>query len=623
MQNTLFPGKRDAFVAEEACLLPSRSRRLRGKFSVFPGGRRGARRNYRWIKGKLTKVAPVGYTSRDVCTAGGGDSRGKRHCKVLATAFAALGVVKEWKEGGRGVKLSCQQHSTLVTSAFAPGPTGGSDGGIKKYKKRPETDEGGRPREKKKVTRKTQKESVFLFSLFGPGEEKRALAHFLMFRAANLSRCPRAEGGSVKKPKRKMPFSLSARRPITMIGFLTGVTFKGAAHLCVEVLDYLKELSLSGCRLGEMASFDDVEIRSSSLTRESNHRATESKEQFLNYPYPFDTKFAGAAVAEQLACSPPTEAIRAQSPAGSLRISASGKHGGRCRWSAGFPGDRPLLPPFHTGAAPYSPQSTLIGSEDLDDELTTAQAELQNQRRGRLGNAHAQEGGQDQRQKEKNKDGNTEVGPVEHGGTKIKVYRAAVGAGRAQVHELCAKHGESLTEPECAHDKCKHQHAAYPIHTATTNLSLSKSSISTPSLILTTNISIFPNTGVSTKFATSSANCHTTLPVNPTDNVTPSNQLCTTNCKQLATRERKVTETTAVISTPATGDTAKRNLSCFQILPIFAGSANEDPSAFIKDYTSLLKCYGVWEKDWASCVGAQVQGDIFSWWHSLNHYELS
>ncbi|KAJ8877521.1 hypothetical protein PR048_021976 [Dryococelus australis] len=39
---------------------------------------------------------------------------------------------------------------------------------------------------------------------------------------------------------------------------------------------------------------------------------------------------------------------------------------GRCRWSAGFLGDLPFTPPFHSGAAPYSPHYFLICSQDLD-----------------------------------------------------------------------------------------------------------------------------------------------------------------------------------------------------------------------------------------------------------------
>ncbi|KAJ8889793.1 hypothetical protein PR048_009296 [Dryococelus australis] len=38
---------------------------------------------------------------------------------------------------------------------------------------------------------------------------------------------------------------------------------------------------------------------------------------------------------------------------------------GRCRWSAGFLEDIPFPPPLHSGAAPYSPRFTLIGSQVL------------------------------------------------------------------------------------------------------------------------------------------------------------------------------------------------------------------------------------------------------------------
>ncbi|KAJ8868634.1 hypothetical protein PR048_030173, partial [Dryococelus australis] len=69
------------------------------------------------------------------------------------------------------------------------------------------------------------------------------------------------------------------------------------------------------------------------------------------------TILVGATVSEWLTYSPPTKAIRVQSPAGSLRIFACGNRDGRCRWSSGFIRDLPFPPPFHSGAAPYSPQS--------------------------------------------------------------------------------------------------------------------------------------------------------------------------------------------------------------------------------------------------------------------------
>ncbi|KAJ8866047.1 hypothetical protein PR048_033571 [Dryococelus australis] len=71
-------------------------------------------------------------------------------------------------------------------------------------------------------------------------------------------------------------------------------------------------------------------------------------------------------VAERLACSPPTVAIRVRSPAVSLRIFACGDRAERCCWSRVFLGDLPFPPPFHSGAAPYSSKLPLIGSEDVN-----------------------------------------------------------------------------------------------------------------------------------------------------------------------------------------------------------------------------------------------------------------
>ncbi|KAJ8897077.1 hypothetical protein PR048_002423 [Dryococelus australis] len=68
----------------------------------------------------------------------------------------------------------------------------------------------------------------------------------------------------------------------------------------------------------------------------------------------------------RLDCSPPTKANRAQSPACSLLIFASGTHTGQFLWSAGYLEDIPFPPPLHSSTAPYSPHFTLIGSQDLD-----------------------------------------------------------------------------------------------------------------------------------------------------------------------------------------------------------------------------------------------------------------
>ncbi|KAJ8890077.1 hypothetical protein PR048_009584 [Dryococelus australis] len=70
------------------------------------------------------------------------------------------------------------------------------------------------------------------------------------------------------------------------------------------------------------------------------------------------------SVAERLArCLPPERTGFNLRP--DHRIFASGNRAGRCRWWAGFLGDPPFPPPIHSGAAPYSPLFTLIGSQDL------------------------------------------------------------------------------------------------------------------------------------------------------------------------------------------------------------------------------------------------------------------
>ncbi|KAJ8866593.1 hypothetical protein PR048_032452 [Dryococelus australis] len=72
----------------------------------------------------------------------------------------------------------------------------------------------------------------------------------------------------------------------------------------------------------------------------------------LHFPVP--NVHLWAAVAERLACSPPTMSNRVQYPAGTL---ACGNRAGRCRWSAGFLGDLPFSPSFHSADALNSPQS--------------------------------------------------------------------------------------------------------------------------------------------------------------------------------------------------------------------------------------------------------------------------
>ncbi|KAJ8878334.1 hypothetical protein PR048_018911 [Dryococelus australis] len=80
--------------------------------------------------------------------------------------------------------------------------------------------------------------------------------------------------------------------------------------------------------------------------------------RWLTFVSPDSLRTQHMQLAERLACSDLTKAIRVQSLAGSLRIFASGNHAERCRCSAaGFLGDFPFLPPLHAGAAPSSPVS--------------------------------------------------------------------------------------------------------------------------------------------------------------------------------------------------------------------------------------------------------------------------
>ncbi|KAJ8897534.1 hypothetical protein PR048_002881 [Dryococelus australis] len=54
-------------------------------------------------------------------------------------------------------------------------------------------------------------------------------------------------------------------------------------------------------------------------------------------------------------------------PAGSPpNFHMCGNRAGRCHWSVDYLGDLPFPKPLHSGAAPYSPHFTLIGSQDSD-----------------------------------------------------------------------------------------------------------------------------------------------------------------------------------------------------------------------------------------------------------------
>ncbi|KAJ8882793.1 hypothetical protein PR048_014607 [Dryococelus australis] len=65
-----------------------------------------------------------------------------------------------------------------------------------------------------------------------------------------------------------------------------------------------------------------------------------------------------------------TKANRVRFRQGRSRFFACRNRSGRCCWSAGFRRDLQIPPPLHSGAAPYSPRFTLIGSQYLDTRVT-------------------------------------------------------------------------------------------------------------------------------------------------------------------------------------------------------------------------------------------------------------
>ncbi|KAJ8895886.1 hypothetical protein PR048_001226 [Dryococelus australis] len=83
-----------------------------------------------------------------------------------------------------------------------------------------------------------------------------------------------------------------------------------------------------------------------------------------------DLQNSRATVTERLACSPPANAIRVQSPARSLRIFARGNRAGQCRWSAGFPWGSPVSPALSFRRCSMLTSITHIGFQDLAAEET-------------------------------------------------------------------------------------------------------------------------------------------------------------------------------------------------------------------------------------------------------------
>ncbi|KAJ8889479.1 hypothetical protein PR048_008978 [Dryococelus australis] len=93
---------------------------------------------------------------------------------------------------------------------------------------------------------------------------------------------------------------------------------------------------------------------------DGNRRAIPTYEGTCHPPMLLSSFSLGATVAERLACSPPTKAIRAQSPAGSLRIFSSENRAGRSVGWWVFSGISRFPCPF------ILTPITLIGSQDLD-----------------------------------------------------------------------------------------------------------------------------------------------------------------------------------------------------------------------------------------------------------------
>ncbi|KAJ8895591.1 hypothetical protein PR048_000927 [Dryococelus australis] len=115
-------------------------------------------------------------------------------------------------------------------------------------------------------------------------------------------------------------------------------------------------------RSGESEAISSVRHDSHVRKREERHAGVRTR--FASVGGESSIRY-GATVAERLACSPPTNAIRVQSPAGSLWIFACGNRAERCRLSAGLLGDLPFLPPLSFRRRSILTSITLIGSQDL------------------------------------------------------------------------------------------------------------------------------------------------------------------------------------------------------------------------------------------------------------------
>ncbi|KAJ8867230.1 hypothetical protein PR048_031029 [Dryococelus australis] len=169
------------------------------------------------------------------------------------------------------------------------------------------------------------------------------------------------------------------------------IRFKNKNAMCAVIIDHLKllhRLARMSERISSVRSarqcrprlqvkgpqFDDKFGSNFSL---ANH--AELKRFFVNrkrapnggqiVQYILRNVTTQSTVAEWLACSPLTKAIRVQPPAGTLRIFACGNRAGRCRWSASFLGDLPFPAALSFRRCSVLTSIILIGSQDLDENL--------------------------------------------------------------------------------------------------------------------------------------------------------------------------------------------------------------------------------------------------------------
>ncbi|KAJ8893517.1 hypothetical protein PR048_006115 [Dryococelus australis] len=139
--------------------------------------------------------------------------------------------------------------------------------------------------------------------------------------------------------------------------------FKRLETLIWEVIACIVQVvelqALPKIRLGNLSKrdrFQQQDLKQIFMLKCESNILIEAFGPWLALKYESNLLLLGAAVAERLACSPPTKAIRVQSPAGSLQIFAYRNRAGQCRGSTGFLREISFPPPFHSGSPPYSTQ---------------------------------------------------------------------------------------------------------------------------------------------------------------------------------------------------------------------------------------------------------------------------